>query len=135
MPDQIPNTVAILARDAVAGQALELLLQSAGYDTRLLVEPTIDESGELLNGVRLLLLAPTLSARYRDAFLKNMRSTPATAKIPVLKLVTAPDGAQVEQNGHVLWPCRLEDLKEKIEAALLDGSHHDEPLRPAEGRS
>ncbi len=51
-----------------------------------------------------------------------MKSTPATAKIPILELITIPDGAQTEQNGHVLWPCRMEDLKEKIEAVLLNGS-------------
>ncbi len=38
MSYQSPNTVAILARDAVAGQALELLLQSAGYNTLFIVD-------------------------------------------------------------------------------------------------
>jgi hypothetical protein len=113
--------VAILARDAVAGQALELLLQGAGYSTRLLVEPVADESGELLDGVRLLLLAPTLSTRYREAFLKSMRSVPATAKTPVLELVATLD-AQNGQGGYVLWPCRIEELHQEIEAALLLGS-------------
>ncbi len=119
MSNRIPDTVAILARDAVAGHALELLLQGAGYDTRLLVEPVADESGELLDGSRLLLLAPTLSPKYRKAFLNSMRSVPATAEISVLELVTALDPSQHGQGGYVLWPCRIEVLQREIEAALL----------------
>ena len=122
MPEQAPNTIAILARDAVAGQALELLLQSAGYNTRLVVEAVKDKPAEALEGVWLLLLAPTLSAKHRENFLKSMRSMPSTAKIPVLELITSLNGAQAEQEGQVLWPCRMEDLKEKIEAGLLNWS-------------
>jgi len=131
VPHQTPNTVAILARDAVAGQALVLLLQGSGYDTRFISETaidelTIDELAEALDGARLLILTPTLSAKRREDFLKSMKSTPATAKIPVLKLIPALNRAQAEQDGHVdghvLWPCWIEDLEEKIEAALLSGS-------------
>ena len=122
VPEQTPNTIAILARDAVAGQALELLLQSAGYNTRLVAETVKDKPAEALDGVELLLLAPTLNAKRRENFLKSMRSMPATAKIPALELITSLNGAQAEQEGQVLWPCRMEDLKEKIEAALLNWS-------------
>ena len=114
--------MAILARDAIAGHALELLLQSAGYNTRLLVEPVADEPGELLDGVRLLLLAPRLSAKYREAFLEGMRGLPAAVKTPVLELVTALDAPQNGRGGCVLWPCRMEELQQEIEAALLRGS-------------
>lgn len=122
MPNQTPITVAILARDLVAGRALELLLQSAEYNTRFLVETVTYELTETLDGVQLLLLAPTLSAKHREYFLNRMRSRPATAEIPVLELITAPDEAQAEQEALVLWPCRMEDLKERIEAALLSRS-------------
>lgn len=122
MSHQASNTVAILARDAVSGRAIELLLQSAGYDARLLVTPLVHEQNGLLHGVQLLLLTPTLSAKYREDFLDSMRSMPATAKIPVLDLITTLNGAQTEQEDQVLWPCRMEDLKGKIEAALSNRS-------------
>ena len=128
MSHQILNTVAILARDAVAGHALELLLQDAGYGTRFVAETVNGKLAEALDGVQLLLLAPALSAKRREHFLKSMRSTPVMAKIPILELVTALDGAQAEQSGLVLWPCRIEDLKAKIEATLLSGYDHAEPL-------
>ncbi len=123
MSHQSPNTVAILARDAVAGQALALLLQSAGYNTLFVVETVVDKLAEALDGARLLLIAPRLSARHREDFLNGMRSVPAIAQIPVLELITVHDGTRPELEGHVLWPCRMEDLKEKIEAALMSGSH------------
>lgn len=119
---QTPNTVAILARDAVSGRAMELLLRSVGYDARLLVTPVAHEQNGLLQGVQLLLLTPTLSVKYREDFLNSMRSIPATAKVPVLELITTLNGAQTEQEDQVLWPCRMEDLKAKIEAALSNGS-------------
>lgn len=101
---------------------MELLLRSAGYDARLLVTPVVHEQNGLLHGVQLLLLTPTLSVKYREDFLNSMRSIPATAKVPVLELITALNGAQTEQEDQVLWPCRMEYLKGKIEAALLNGS-------------
>ncbi len=90
------------------------------HEARLLVEPAVHEQNGLLHGVRLLLLAPTLGAKHREDFLNSMRSMPATAEIPVLELITALNGAQAEQEGQILWPCRVEDLKKKIEAVLYE---------------
>jgi hypothetical protein len=106
----------------VAGQALELLLQSAGYNTRLMLETVADKLVDPLDGVQLLLFAPSLSARHREAFLNLAKSTPATTEIPVLELVTSSNGAQAEPSDWVPWPCRMEDLQGKIEAALTSGS-------------
>ena len=125
MSDQSPNTVAILATDAVAGHALELLLQSAGYNTLFIVETVVDELAEVLDGARLLLIAPPLSSRHREDFVNGMRSVPEFAQMPVLELITVHDRTRPELEGHVLWPCRMEDLKEKIEAALTNGSHSE----------
>ena len=125
-PEQVlrqgPSTVAILARDVVAGQALEILLQNAGYSTRFVIETVSEGLAEALDGVQLLLLGPTLQAGRREDYLHGMRGTPETAKIPVLELITTPDGDGAEREGYVPWPCRIEDLKGKIEAALLGGS-------------
>jgi hypothetical protein len=52
-------------------------------------------------------------------FLSGMRSTPATAGVPVLELVTVLDETRAGQGRRVPWPCRLEELEREIEAALL----------------
>jgi len=107
----------------VAGRALEALLQGVGYDTRL-IERLIEDPPErppeqLLQGVRLLLLAPTLSAESRETMLADMGSTLDAANIPVLTLSTTLKEALNDGHAFIPWPCRLEDLTKKIEAVLL----------------
>jgi hypothetical protein len=114
-----PTTIAILGGNSVAGRALEALLQGVGYDTRLIEDPPERSPEQLLEGVRLLLLAPTLSAESRETLLAEMGSTLDAANIPVLTLSTSLKEALAEESTSIPWPCRLEDLTEKIEAALL----------------
>lgn len=111
--------VAIVGGDPIIGEALEVLLQAAGYRARFLSEPGTDELGELLADYQLLVVAPVLSAERRRALL-NVVSSPATSvKIPVLELLPA-DAEQRLRGGHVLlWPCSTEELRRAIEAALL----------------
>jgi hypothetical protein len=103
----------------VAGRALEALLQGVGYDTRLIEDPPERSPEQLLEGVRLLLLAPTLSAESRETLLADMGSTLDAANIPVLTLSTTLKEALSDGHAFIPWPCRLEDLTKKIEAALL----------------
>jgi hypothetical protein len=103
----------------VAGRALEALLQGVGYDTRLIEDPPEGAPEQTLEGVKLLLFAPTLSAESRGAFLAEMGSTLYAANIPVLTLSTTIKEALGDGPGLIPWPCRLEDLTKKIEAALL----------------
>ncbi len=103
----------------MAGRALEALLQGVGYDTRLIEDPPEGMPEQLLEGVRLLLLAPTLSAESRETLLAEMGSTLDAANIPVLALSTSLKEAPGDGPVLVPWPCRLEDLTKKIEAALL----------------
>ncbi len=112
-------TVAILGGDSVVGRALEVLIQGLSYNTQLIDEYEATEPAEVLGGVQLLLATPTVSIESRVRFLDAMRSTPGTATIPVLTLSTAPNKEPGDQTGLVLWPCRLEDLRMEIEAALL----------------
>ena len=72
----------------MAGRALEALLQGVGYDTRLIEDPPDRSPEELLAGVRLLLIAPTLSAESRETLLAQMGSTLDAANIPILTLST-----------------------------------------------
>jgi hypothetical protein len=103
----------------VAGRALEALLQGVGYDTRLIEDPPESTPEQLLEGVSLLLLAPTLRAESRETLLTDMGSTPEAANIPVLTLSTTIKEALGDGLVTLPWPCRLEDLTKKIEAALL----------------
>ena len=103
----------------MAGRALEALLQGVGYDTRLIEDPPERSPEQLLEGVRLLLLAPTLSAESREPLLAEMGSTLDAANIPVLTLSTTLKEALSERHTFIPWPCRLEVLTKKIEAALL----------------
>ena len=115
----VPTTIAILGGNSVAGRALEALLQGAGYDTRLIEDPPESTPEQLLDGARLLLLAPTLSTESREALLAEMGDPLAAANIPVLTLSTTIREALGDGPAFIPWPCRLEELTRKIEAALL----------------
>ena len=115
----VPTTIAILGGNSVAGRALEALLQGVGYDTRLIEDPPESTPEQPLDGVRLLLVAPTLSAESRESLLAEMGGTLDAANIPVLTLSTTIKEALGDGPVSIPWPCRLEDLTKKIEAALL----------------
>ena len=119
MPISVGTTIAIWGGNSVAGRALEALLQGVGYDTRPIEDPPKRSPEQLLEGVRLLLLAPTLSAEFRETLLAEMGSTLDAANIPVLTLSTSLKEALAGEPAFIPWPCRLEDLTKKIEAALL----------------
>ena len=119
----------VVGGDAVVGQALKLLLRGADYGVRFLPEASLsllpgapDEApGGALDGARLLLLAPRLSAEGREKVLARVKSSSGTTTIPVLELVDDPDGARDGSGRRFLpWPCRTEDLKRHIDAALLE---------------
>ena len=115
----MPTTIAIVGGNSVAGRALEVLLQGVGYDTRLIEDPPERPPEQLLEGVRLLLLAPTLSTESRETLLAEMGSSLHAANIPVLTLSTSLKEAVAGGPAFIPWPCRLEELTTKIEAALL----------------
>jgi hypothetical protein len=103
----------------VAGRALEALLQGVGYDTHLIEDSHQGDPEEFLEGVGLVLLAPTLSTESREAFFAGLGGTLDAANVPVLTLSTGLKGALGDGRASIPWPCRLEDLTRKIEASLL----------------
>ena len=105
----------------MVGRSLEVLLQGAGYGTRIIEEPTPDYPHDLLEGIRLVLVLPTPSTESRARFLASMKSRSGGA-IPVLTLSMVLNRVLSDPTGNVPWPCRLEDLKNEIEAALLTAS-------------
>jgi hypothetical protein len=121
-----PITIAILGGDLLVSRSLEVVLQGVGYDARFLNGSFTDEPAELPEGVRLVIFAPRMNSGRQKTFLNRLRGTPATTKVPVLKLVTASDasrnGREEELVRLVLWPCPTEELEREIEAVLLNGA-------------
>jgi hypothetical protein len=110
--------IGVIDGDPVVRDALEVLLQAAGYHIRSVPEPASDERDELLADFDLLLVAPEVGAERMKALLDSMSSLTVPAKIPILELV--PEGGeQIVRGGRVvLWPCSVEQLKRAIDAAL-----------------
>lgn len=111
--------VAVFNGDSIVREALEVLLQSAGYRTRFLREAAGDELGELLAGSRLLLVAPDLSAGRRQALMDSLTSPSSAAKIPILELVSEGVEPSLQGARVVLWPCSIEQLRRAIAVALF----------------
>ncbi len=110
--------MAILSGNPMVGRALELLLERAGYEVRLLEESVALGVEDLLKGVEVLLLGRGLSNGRRESFLSALASTLETAAIPVLSLSPGSEGTSAGADRVVPWPCRIEDLAREIESAL-----------------
>jgi hypothetical protein len=128
---QQPTTVAILGSSTLGEHVLALLLEDGGYAARLLKAPPTaattvllpegGSEGELLEDVDLVLLwpAPTLRDDAREAFVGAMRSTAATAQIPLLALSpTLAVASKDELAGEVPLMRQFEQLLWIIKAVL-----------------
>ncbi len=126
-PTSSTTTVAILSADTLVEDILARLLECEGYNTRLLEAYPADLVDELLDGVDLLLLAPSLSPDVRGAFLSNMRSTPKTAAIPVLSLSPTLSLALLDElAASAPWQSLFEELLDEIETALRSAANAGE---------
>ena len=130
--------------EPVVGRALALLLRGSGCTVRFLPAQSLVEP-QALKDVRLLVVAPTpgLSAECRNALVRSLEEVSEARSVPVLELVTPlKAGRRVEvQSGSwhaVPWPCRIEELERRIEAALTrrhgtrvegNGNPTDAPVR------
>ena len=115
-PADGPAIVAILGENPIVGNALESLLRSADYAARFFPE-YLRDSAEPFEGAKTVLILPGSSSRRIEALIEEIRNHPATVDLPVIELITAPNG---KQHGHtrLAWPCSLEQLKQSITAAL-----------------
>ncbi len=113
-----------------------MLLRGAGYGTRIIEEPITEKPHDLLEGIRLVLVVPTPSTASRERFLASIESESGGADIPVLALSMVLTTVASNQTGRVPWPCRLEDLKGRIEAAVLTASRAEiAPVRSTNSSS
>jgi hypothetical protein len=121
---QQPTTIAILGADTVVGSTLCALLEGHGYRTAPIDSHPTGVVDELLAGTDLLLLAPRLDDRAREAFLGAIgKSVRQRASVPVIALRTALEQAPPGEGViGVPWPCETRALVERIEAALLDAA-------------
>jgi hypothetical protein len=105
--------------EPVVGRALARLLRGPRYDTRFVSASSLGEAASL-EGVRLLLLAPTpgLSAVRRGALIAALAEVTAVADIPMLEVVASPERVE-SRHAQMPWPCSAEQLERCIETALL----------------
>ena len=114
-----PTTVAILGTDTLAEGILARLLEHEGYSTRILEAYPTGVVDELLEGVDVLLLAPSLKADVRGAFLEAMRDNPKTAHIHTLSFSAALKLALVDElSASASWRDLFEELVGEIGSAL-----------------
>ena len=118
MTRQALHTVAILGNDTVVEGVLALLLEGAGYPARILMDSRAADASGQLEGVDLVLLAPSLGEEAVEAFLKALEADPGASGVRVLKLSTAPDRESESRASVVPWPISFEGLLRAIEGTL-----------------
>jgi len=119
----------VVSGDPLGSRILELLLRNCGYQAKSLPLASLNEPGALGEDVRLLVLTPTqtLSTKRRKALLASLKEQmQRDRELVVMELITLPDERREEQEEEqelpthkVLWPCRIDELERRIEAALL----------------
>ena len=119
----------VVSGDPFASRILALLLRDSGYRVEFLPIPSLNEPGAL-EDVRLLVLTPTwamLSTERHKGLLSSLSQMTRDMGLIVMELVTLSEErreegekAQEELPSHekVLWPCGIEELEQRIEAAL-----------------
>ena len=120
------TTVAIVDGIPLISEALELLLRECGYGTCILDYPLPEDLEKFLGEVQLLILANPYPGLNYKGLVESVMDAQAVTKIPVLELITASSTktAATRLGYPVRWPCRIGDLKQKIEAALKSGPLH-----------
>ncbi len=122
------GVVLVFGGDATVGRALAVLLKSADYEVRFLGETISSEPG-VLDRAQLVILAPGLSTETREDILTLLGSRTEEAKLPVLELVTNYQEEQAGTGWFLPWPCRTEELRQQVKAALLKGFEEDQSGR------
>jgi hypothetical protein len=110
----------VISGDPLASRILALLLQDSSYQAKSLPIASLNESG-VLEDVQLLVLTPTqaLSTEERKALLTSLKEMPRETQLIVMELIREEEEAQEVQTHKVPWPCKMDELERRIEAALL----------------
>ena len=123
----------VVSGDQFGSRILALLLRDSGYRAGFLPISSLTEPGALEDDVQVLVLTPTwalLSTEERKALVASLREMPRDTELIVMELITlseerhTEEGAQEERPSHkrVPWPCGIDELEQRIEAALRTGA-------------
>ena len=119
----------VVSGDQFGSRILALLLRDSGYRAEFLPISSLNEPGALEDDVQVLVLTPTwalLSTEERNALVASLREMTRDRGLIVMELISlsetrhTEEGAQGELPSHkrVLWPCGIDELEQRIEAAL-----------------
>jgi hypothetical protein len=114
---EISAATLIFDGDPVIGRALELLLRTAGHDARYVARNEA-ERATTLDGLQIVLLGPGWDADSREVA-ESIASARCAEVLPILEMGSPPDNLPSKPERFVPWPCRIADLKRRIDAALL----------------
>ncbi len=132
LPTEDAISVGVFGADPIVGRALEQVLRSAGYAARFLNEASLDKA-QTLDGLELMLFAGGFDARRREASMALLKGALKEANLPVLELVSSLVGAEDGSPGILHWPCGGDELRERIEAALLAGAARPDTRGASDG--
>jgi hypothetical protein len=119
----------VVSGDPFGSRILALLLRDSGYRAEFLAIPSLNDP-EALEDVQLLVLTPTwalLSTEERKALLSTLREVTRDRGLIVMELISLSEERRAEEEQEeaqelpshkVLWPCGIDELEERIEAAL-----------------
>jgi precorrin-6B methylase 1 len=117
----------VVSGDPFGSRILALLLRDSGYQAEFLSSWSLNEPGAL-EDVQLLVLTPTgalLSTEERKALVASLSQMTRDTGLIVIELITLSEERRTEEEAQellshekVLWPCRIDELEQRIEAAL-----------------
>ena len=120
----------VVSGDPLGSRILALLLRDSGYQAEFRPISFLNEPGAL-EDIQLLVLAPTralLSTEEHKALLSSLREMTRDRGLIVMELISLSEERRAEEEEQeeaqelpshkVLWPCGIDELEERIEAAL-----------------
>ena len=122
----------VVSGDTFGSRILALLLRDSGCRAKSLAISSLTEPGAL-EDVQVLVLTPTwalLSTEEHDALLVSLREMTKDMGLIVMELISLSEERRAEQEEEqeeaqelpshkkVLWPCGIDELEQRIEAAL-----------------
>ena len=120
----------VVSGDTFGSRILALLLRDSGYRAEFLAIWSLDEPGAL-EDVQLFVLTPTwalLSTEERKALVASLSQMTRDTGLIVMELISLSEERRAEEEEEeaqerpshekVLWPCRIDELEQRIETAL-----------------
>ena len=118
----------VVSGDPFGSRILALLLRDSGYRAEFMPISSLNDSGSL-EDIQLLVLTRTrelLSTEEHKALLSSLREMTKDRGLIVMELISLSEERRTEQEEEaqelpsykVLWPCGIDELEERVEAAL-----------------